>query len=53
MLAHFLEHLNLEKQKFVFKCHFAKVLDIIDHCMLDANFRLYGYTDFLEHLFIG
>ena len=28
MLTHFLEHLNLEKWKFVFKCHFAKVVGI-------------------------
>ena len=34
MLAHCLEHLNLEIWKFVFKCHFAKVV----HRMLDTNF---------------
>ena len=49
MLTHFLEHRNLEKWKFVFKCQFAKVVDIIHHSLLDTYFRLYGYTGFLEH----
>ena len=52
MLAHCLEHLNLEIWKFVFKCHFAKAVDIIHHWMLDTNFGLYSYTGFLEHLLI-
>ena len=49
MLTHFLEHRNLEKLKFVFKCQFAKVVDIMHHSLLDTYFRLYGYTGFLEH----
>ena len=31
MLAHFPEHIDLGKLKSVFKCHFAKVVDIIHH----------------------